>query len=227
MLAVKTGDAPDMKHAPHMKHPSRRRLLLLPAIAAVALLSGCVTYGYRDGHGDYYYGQPSTEYVDPYGYGGYGYGYPDYGYGYGGSYWSGSFGYYGGYYGGYHGPYRPPHHGGGHGHGNDHDHGDHDGDTGNNPPPPSNRPDRPRAPWRDLDNIGQPGKPNQPNRPRRPEGRPVQAPPAGNRPAARPSPPARPPVTLPPRHSERPAGAARAERLSGGGKRDVRRNPAQ
>ena len=59
-----------MKHAPHMKHPIRQ-LLLLPALAATALLSGCVTYGYRNGHGDYYYGQPTTEYVDPYGYGAY------------------------------------------------------------------------------------------------------------------------------------------------------------
>ena len=45
-----------------------RKLLFLP-VAAVALLAGCATYGYRSGGaGDYYYG--------PYYYG--------YGYGYGG-----------------------------------------------------------------------------------------------------------------------------------------------
>lgn len=78
------------------------RKLLLPAIA-VALLGGCMTggYSYRQDRGDYYYGQPSTEYRhygSPYGYGsgyyGSGYygrsyyprhGYPYYGYPYYGS----------------------------------------------------------------------------------------------------------------------------------------------
>ena len=68
MLATKTGETR------HMTRTTRQ--LLLPAIAA-ALLSGCVTYGYRDGHGDYYYGQPTSEYAYPDGY--YGdYGYPGY-----------------------------------------------------------------------------------------------------------------------------------------------------
>lgn len=87
--------------------------LLLPAIA-VALLGGCMTggYSYRQDRGDYYYGQPSTEYRhygSPYGYGS--------GY-YGSGYYSR--GYYPGYYPDYyyrspygyrrypHGYYRPP-----------------------------------------------------------------------------------------------------------------------
>src|SRR3546814_3122722 len=70
-----------------------RHLVLV--FAAVAL-AGCATgYTYRDGYGDYYYGQPSVDYYD-YGYGApYGsiHGYPrywrgglgiGYGYGYGG-----------------------------------------------------------------------------------------------------------------------------------------------
>jgi len=88
------------------------RKLVLPVLA-IAMLGGCVSdYAYRAGdRGDYYYGQPSTEYrydgpyggyapygggyapyggYSPYGYGGYGYGYPRgyYGtpYGYGGYY---------------------------------------------------------------------------------------------------------------------------------------------
>lgn len=80
------------------------RKLVLPVLAA-ALLAGCVTpYAYRGGvQGDYYYGQPSTDYryygpyggYAPYGYGGYGYGaygypgyygYPYYGYGHRGFY---------------------------------------------------------------------------------------------------------------------------------------------
>src|SRR3546814_13919409 len=75
-----------------------RHLVLV--FAAVAL-AGCATgYTYRDGYGDYYYGQPSVDYYDygydaPYGsiHGypiywrgglgiGYGYGYVGYGYGY-------------------------------------------------------------------------------------------------------------------------------------------------
>lgn len=127
------------------------RKLLLPA-ATIALLAGCVTspYGYRQDRGDYYYGQPGTQYRyygSPYGapYGSYydrnyRYGYPGYSpypYGYGG---------YGGYYGGgYYGyPYGPrppvivvprprP----------DHDH-DHTPD-----PDATDRRDR-RPPWRNL-----------------------------------------------------------------------------
>ena len=90
------------------------RKLLLPAVA-IALLGGCMTggYSYRQDRGDYYYGNPGTDYryYDPYGR------YSDryYGSGYYGS------GYYSRYYGhpgyyrypyGYHrypnGYYRPP-----------------------------------------------------------------------------------------------------------------------
>ena len=53
-----------------------RRILL--SMLATATLAGCATaYTYRGGNGDYYYGQPQTEYRyhDPYGfYGGFGYG---------------------------------------------------------------------------------------------------------------------------------------------------------
>ena len=141
------------------------RKLLLPALAT-ALLAGCMTtgYQYRGGSGDYYYGQPSTQYRY-YGapYGSYGYGYPGgwggsigYGYGY-------PYGYYG--YGGYGGypyypqyPYRPPvvivrpgPGGGGHG---GHDHGGNDqGNSGGNGNPPAQPVDRPRPPWRDLDSL--------------------------------------------------------------------------
>jgi len=125
-----------------------KRTAFLPLAASMAvLLAGCVTsgYQYREGNGDYYYGQPSVEYND-YGYGSYGYG----GYGYPGG-WSGSLGFgygyggygypYGGYgypYGGYGYPWYPPlilvpghHHGG-------HHHGGHD-----QPDPVPYRPDRP------------------------------------------------------------------------------------
>ena len=88
------------------------RKILIPSLAtalAAALLGGCVSgYQYRDGAGDYYYGQPQVEYRD-YGYGGYG-GYDNGPYGYGGG-WGGQIGYgYGGYgssygYGGYGSPY--------------------------------------------------------------------------------------------------------------------------
>lgn len=95
------------------------RNILLTALAA-ASLAGCATdYAYRGGNGDYYYGQPRTEYryYDPYGASGYGFGgyYYDrfgrpvyaYPYGYGG--------YYGGPYYGYPYWYRPrPHHDGDH-----------------------------------------------------------------------------------------------------------------
>lgn len=137
------------------------RPLLLPAIAAglAAMLGGCVSgYQYRDGPGDYYYGQPSVEYRD-YGYGSYGYpggwsgrlgyGYGGYG-GYGYPYGYGGYGYpYG--YGGYGYPYwrppviivRPGPHGGGH---KDDDHkGDHRRDR---------KGDRP--PWRNLGDLRPP-----------------------------------------------------------------------
>jgi len=141
------------------------RKVLLSALAA-ATLAGCATdYGYRGGNGDYYYGQPRTEYryYDPYGYyGGYGYGYGSYGYGsygYGARYYYDRYGRlvygspYGSYYGSYYGyPYgyggtwgsgrpRPP---GGHGGHDGHDGpGDNDGD---------HRDDR-RPPWRNFGNV--------------------------------------------------------------------------
>ena len=103
------------------------RTCLLSAIAA-ATLAGCATgYTYRSGNGgDYYYGQPGTEYryQSPYGfYGSYGYG--GFGYGFGGYYYdrfgrlvyANPYGYYP-YGNGWYRP-RPPH---GHG-GHDHDHG--------------------------------------------------------------------------------------------------------
>lgn len=139
------------------------RNTLLAALAA-ATLGGCVTgYAYRGGaSGDYYYGEPRTEYryYDPYGYyGGYDRGY-GYGYGYGyGTYSPGRYGYYYdrfgrvvygnpntySYYGyppGYGSPwwYRPRAHDQGNGGGDhDNDHGGHDAD----------RDDR-RAPWRNI-----------------------------------------------------------------------------
>ena len=135
-----------------------KRSAFLPLASSLAvLLAGCVSgYQYREGNGDYYYGQPSVEYRD-YGYGDYGYG----GYGYPGG-WSGSLGYgygyggygypYGGYgypYGGYGYPWYPPlilvpgHHGG-------HHHGGHD-----QPDPIPYRPDRPRR-------VGGDGRPDTP-----------------------------------------------------------------
>jgi hypothetical protein len=130
------------------------RKILLSALAA-ATLAGCATdYGYRGGNGDYYYGQPRTEYryYDPYGaYGSYGYG--DYGYGsgyyydrYGRLVYGNPYGYQGSAYYGYGSPWwytrpRPP---GGHdGHdGHDHDPGDHDDDR-----------DGRRPPWRNFGNA--------------------------------------------------------------------------
>src|SRR3546814_2264246 len=83
--------------------------------SAVCSSDLCATgYTYRDGYGDYYYGQPSVDYYD-YGYGApYGsiYGYPrywrgglgiGYGYGYGGYGYGYPYGYHGGGY-----PYYPP-----------------------------------------------------------------------------------------------------------------------
>lgn len=135
------------------------RKLILPVVAA-ALLAGCYPdFVYRDGgaRGDYYYGQPSTEYRYYGSYGGYypygeayrygyrygsPYGYPyRYGYGYPYNYGYGYPGYYPGYpY--YHRPHRPrppvvvnP----------------------GNPTPPTNnppgRPDYNGSPWRNLDRI--------------------------------------------------------------------------
>ncbi len=180
-----------------MKHPTRK-LLLLPAIA-VALLSGCVSYGYRDGRGDYYYGQPTTEYSYPYGYGGYGYGgygYPGY---YNSPYWGASIGYYG-----YYGPRRPPRHDGGHG--NDHGHGDHGGNDGGNDHPPQNMPDRPRPPWRDLGRLDKRDRSDQPEQ----------------RQPWRPS-----PTQTTERAPRRVEGVERGApmRRAVGGKRDGRRNP--
>ena len=123
------------------------RKLLLPLVA-VALLGGCVSYGYnnRHGSGDYYYGAPSVDYYysSPYYYGG-PYSYSPYPY-YGGyySYYGGSYGYgypYGGYYGYYGGAY--PYYGGG---GYSHYY---------TPRRPSTdpTPDRPRPQWRDLNQL--------------------------------------------------------------------------
>lgn len=122
------------------------RKLILPALAALALLAGCATgYQYRGGSGDYYYGSPSVEYrvYGNYGYPGYyGYGYPYGGYGYG------SYGYPYYYYGGgYYYPWYRHRHGG--------DHGDHDNDGGNDG---SSQPTRPTPPWRDLGSIGNRGE---------------------------------------------------------------------
>ena len=134
------------------------RKLLLPAVA-IALLGGCVTgYDYRGGRGDYYYGQPNTEYryhgYGQYGYGypyssryygrGY-YGYPYYGYPYSGYPYSGYNPYYPGYGGGYYPrppvvvrPPRPGHPGHG------------DGDDDDRPPRPD---DNDGSPWRNLDEL--------------------------------------------------------------------------
>ncbi|MGH8076153.1 MAG: hypothetical protein ACREPE_02345 [Lysobacter sp.] len=78
------------------------RKLVLPILAA-ALLGGCVTdYAYRGGdRGDYYYGQPTTEYryYGPYGgYGPHGFGSFGYGYGYPHRYYGYPFGYRGFYH---------------------------------------------------------------------------------------------------------------------------------
>lgn len=122
-----------------------RKLLL--STAAVALLGGCMTsgYGYRQDRGDYYYGQPSTDYRyygSPYGYPG---GYSRYPYG---------SPYYGGYYGSpYYNPYHNPYFG--------HPHYPRPPRppvvvVPGNPPPPAQPPaddrnDDRRPPWRNLD----------------------------------------------------------------------------
>lgn len=124
------------------------RNILLSTLAA-ATLAGCATgYSYRNGNGgDYYYGQPQTEYryYDPYGsYGSYGYGSyaPGYYYDrYGRLVYGNPYGYYGYPYG--HGSqwrYRPRTHGQ-----DGHHHNDHDGDGGD-------REDRP-PPWRNLGGV--------------------------------------------------------------------------
>lgn len=168
------------------------RKLLLPAVA-IALLGGCVTgYDYRGGRGDYYYGQPSTEYRY-HGYGHYGYGYPYGGYPYGGYYGRGYYGnpyggynpYYPGYGGGYYPrppivvrPPRPGHPGPGTGDGGNDDDRHDDRDDG--------------SPWRNLDDLRrrkqgpEPGisRRVEPSRPMAPVPRPVTRPTA---PAPRPA----------------------------------------
>lgn len=143
------------------------RKLLLPMLATAAL-AGCATdYGYRNGNGDYYYGQPRVEYNYPNGY----FGEIGLGYGYGGfgaSYYYDRFGrlvygipggYYNSPYYGGNGWYRPrPHKGHG-----DRDH--HDDDHRAN-----NTDERP-PPWRDLGGLQQrdqneSGDPNRDNRER-------------------------------------------------------------
>ena len=129
------------------------RNILVSAIAA-ATLAGCATgYSYRNGaSGDYYYGQPRTEYRyhDPYGYYGGSGGYtPGYYYDrYGRLVYGNPWGYYGVPY-GYGGQWwwsrpRPPQHGGGHDHGNDHDH---EGDGSGH-----DRDGR-RPPWRNIGGV--------------------------------------------------------------------------
>ena len=136
------------------------RKIVFSALAA-ALLAGCVTGDYArpgDGRGDYYYGNPSTEYrhyspyggYAPYGYGGYdghgygGFGYGGYGYGrYGSPY--GHRGYYQHpYYPPFYRPYYRPYHRPPVTH-----HPRPDGDG----VPPQNRPHDGRPPWRDLDGL--------------------------------------------------------------------------
>ena len=46
-----------------------RVLGLATAALAVALLSGCTSYGYRGGSGDYYYGRGAAAHPGYYGYG--------------------------------------------------------------------------------------------------------------------------------------------------------------
>jgi hypothetical protein len=179
--------------------PMIRKLLFLP-VAAVALLAGCATYGYRSGGaGDYYYGQPSADYGY---YGSYGYGYPGYSgyysYGYGAPYWGGSIGYYR-----YYVPSRHWH-GDGHDHGGGH-HGGHDGHDGHGGGG-DHTPDRPRPPWRDLGSVA---------------GSRV-----GKRYADAPEGVAQPPRPMLPRQARPVQEAPRPPRV-GGWKRDDRRIPAR
>ena len=125
------------------------RNILLPALAA-ATLAGCATgYSYRNGNGgDYYHGQPRTEYryYDPYGFqGSYGYGSyaPGYYYDrYGRLVYGNPYGYYASPYGSGGWWYRPrPQHG----HGGDHDDDDnHAGDGDRN---------ERRPPWRNIGGV--------------------------------------------------------------------------
>src|SRR5690606_6516624 len=159
-------------------------------------------YQYRSGTaGDYYYGQPGTEYryygYPSYGYGGYGYG--AYGYGYP-SYFSyrSYYGYPYGYGGYYRPPYKGPHHG--HGHGGNHN-GGNDPGPGQNPPPAGNDNQyRPTAPWRDLERLRERARVHDRVRPSSAEpsatpyrrvvpqrANPVRSIPAGPAPARRPS----------------------------------------
>ena len=121
-----------------------RVLGLATAALAVALLSGCTSYGYRGGSGDYYYGRGAVAHPGYYGYGApYGsVGYGRYGGGWSGGVRYGSPYYYGRpgylYHPGYY--YRPPvvvHPRPGHGH------------QPQRPPQESSG----RPPWRDLGNT--------------------------------------------------------------------------
>lgn len=185
-----------------MGGPDMIRKLLLPAVA-IALLGGCVTgYDYRGGRGDYYYGQPRTEYRY-HGYGAYGYGYPYdsryYGRGYYGYPYNYGYPYYPGYGGGYYPrppivvrPPRPGHPG----------HGGGDDDR-----PPHHDDGDDRAPWRNLDDLRRRKQGPEPGISRRVEPSQPMAP--MPRPAVRPSaPPPRPAVQ--PRRS---SGSSMGDRL--------------
>lgn len=123
------------------------RNILLPALAA-ATLAGCASgYSYRnDNGGDYYHGQPRTEYryYEPYGFqGSYGYGSysPGYYYDrYGRLVYGNPYGYYGAPYGYGSWWYRPRIQ---HGH-----HGGHDGDEAGNQDRDGSRP-----PWRNIGGV--------------------------------------------------------------------------
>ncbi|MGY0557474.1 hypothetical protein [Lysobacter sp. A421] len=120
------------------------RKLILP-LSAMALLGGCMTggYGYQQARGDYYYGQPTTDYRYYNQYDGYSsHRYPGY---YGGAHYGN--GYYGnGYNRSYpYGYYRPPVIVVRPGHNNN------NGNNGNHTPRPDT--DRDRAPWRDYERL--------------------------------------------------------------------------
>ena len=186
------------------------RKLLLPAVA-IALLGGCVTgYDYRGGRGDYYYGQPNTEYRY-HGYGQYGYGYPYssryygrgyYGYPYYGYPYSGYNPSYPGYGGGYYPrppivvrPPRPGHPG----------HGDGDDDNDHRPPRHDDNDDR--SPWRNLDDLRRRKQGPEPGISRRVEPSQPMAP--MPRPAVRPSSPAPRPAV----QARRSSGSSMGDRL--------------
>ncbi|MGY0800112.1 hypothetical protein ACW7G0_13800 [Lysobacter sp. A286] len=126
--------------------PAMLRKLILP-LSAMALLGGCMTggYGYQQARGDYYYGQPSTDYRYYNRYGNDGYysnRYPGY---YGNAYYGNA--YYGNSYNRRYpyGYYRPPVIVVRPGHNNNH------GNNGNHTPRPDT--DRDRAPWRDYERL--------------------------------------------------------------------------